>query len=731
MTEHASLATSPQVGKNQSVYVMKFGGTSVGTGERMSRVADIVLEYSSAGCPSVVVLSAMSSYVKKEGTTSRLIAAANAAIKQDEDTMSNMLHLLQASHIVAIHEALGTTQESLTLQKDVSDLIDRLRQFLNAIATIGELSARSHDYIMGAGEVLSTKIFSGVLRQKISKLYRDEDEKPRVRWCDLSKIVPISNSDRLCDQAFFNDLRQSVCNAMTGDSGRKLGAKDVVVVTGYIGDMPGGILEAVGRGYTDFTASLIASGLQAQELIIWKEVDGIFSADPRKIKDARLLERVTPEEAAELTFYGSEVIHPFSMEQVMTRKIPIRIKNTFKPHLQGTLVDPTDAWDMKHWKTRGAVAVTAKEDVTVITLRSNRKHINHAFLAKLFGILHQHRVNVDMISTSEVDVSLTIAKKRGLDDAVAELRGLGEVEIKTGLAIISVIGQRMKHITGMAAAIFMVLGREGVNLEMISQGASEINVSCVIQQDQIMKATECLHEYIILQNPVHSGTQSPREEQAGFELEDLQASQPADAAAAQSVSPPESRSGSIDRRQARLPDEGVLRRSSGTGSQVTVAAAGSQKTTDADIVKIKAEPKTIPVDKSRANGGNEGCDAAAGQLGKSPNMTRVVSSPEFRTFLSEVNRETLLASANRQYAKTGSSNSATKQVSDTGTSVRFSFGSGDSNDDANGDDDCKRIERETRSLPEAPAAEVGARNGDAPAAEVGARNGDVQFPVDI
>jgi aspartate kinase len=247
----------------------------------------------------------------------------------------------------------------------------------------------------------------------------------------------------------------------------------IPVVTGFFGVVPGSLLTQIGRGYTDFCAALCAVGLQASELQIWKEVDGIFTADPRKVPTARVLPYVTPEEASELTYYGSEVIHPFTMEQVINANIPIRIKNVENPQGQGTVIFPDDQSSVDHAATsesalavqeakrktsaRLPTAVTIKDNILVLNIRSNKKTISHGFFAKIFTILDKHGIIVDLISTSEVQLSLSmhgVFKKGLLDKVVADLETVGEVSFKRDMAILSLVGKQMKNMVGIAGRMF-------------------------------------------------------------------------------------------------------------------------------------------------------------------------------------------------------------------------------------------------------------------------------------
>jgi aspartate kinase len=283
---------------------------------------------------------------------------------------------------------------------------------------------------------------------------------------------------------FYKHLADAMTEKVLG-----CGAK-VPVITGYFGTVPGGLMDGeIGRGYTDLCASLVAVGLKAEELQIWKEVDGIFTADPGKVPTARLLATITPAEAAELTFYGSEVIHHLTMDQVIYAKppIPIRIKNVKSPRGSGTIVVPepelAPGKSLVHQRAPSTLgrrfpkrptAVTIKNGISVINVHSNKRSISHGFFAKVFSILDRRQISVDLISTSEVHVSMAIhagsVSAVDLQKATEELSECGEVSVLSKMAILSLVGAEMKNMIGIAGKMFSTLGENNVNIEMISQG---------------------------------------------------------------------------------------------------------------------------------------------------------------------------------------------------------------------------------------------------------------------
>lgn len=457
----------------------------------------------------------MSSYKKSQGTTSRLLKIAETVLNATGDDYTPILQSLKADHIDACKAAISNEELRQQCVNEVSAEFEKLSNFLEAVQTIEEVSTRSRDIIVGYGEKLSSRIMSFVLKNAgLDAVY-----------CPLDKILPhySSSDDMLLDQGFYDELSEKVAKFVV-DKLAHCSASAVPVVTGFIGHVPGGIMNAVGRGYSDFTAALLSAGLKRlqfmiKELQIWKEVDGIFTADPRQVPTARLLSTIYPDEAAELTYYGSEVIHPFTMEQVIRAKVSIRIKNTFQPAGPGTQILISDQNKDKPCGNEDkelllGTAVSVKTDVICLNIKSNRKSVSHGFLANVFSTLDKYGVVVDLISTSEVHVSLVMGctsnnltskslspistKPPKLEAILKDLRPLGECTVVHDVAILSLVGKQMKNSVGIAGKMFSTLAKEKVNIEIISQGSSEINISCVILESDATRALKRVHDVCIL-----------------------------------------------------------------------------------------------------------------------------------------------------------------------------------------------------------------------------------------
>ncbi len=457
------------------IIVQKFGGTSLGDGKRLKNVADIIQNTLASKKRVVAVVSAMSASEKAEGTTSQLLQASLHAARGE--AFWRFIRTVRRQHLSALDEAVGKPALREELRKFIHSELERLQGFLKAIQVIRELSPRSQDILLATGERLSARLLAATLRSRGI----------RAEVVDLIDVVP--EGVREVDPRFFRRLQGLMAKRCMPKKGA------VPIVTGFFGLMPNGLLREVGRGYTDFTAALISAGLgrkEAEEMQVWKEVDGIFSADPRRVPAARVLERISPVEAAELTYFGSEVLHPFTMERVVAARIPIRIKNTSNPEAAGTVIQ-----QMPKRKGSRITAVTAKRGVTIFSVESNRMYNAHGFMARVFKVLEDYAVNVDLISTSEVSISCTVERLEELEHARPALEALGVVSVTPGRTILAMVGEGMKYAVGTAGKMFSTLGDSAINIEMISQGASEINISCVIKEEDTEKGLRAIHRVFV------------------------------------------------------------------------------------------------------------------------------------------------------------------------------------------------------------------------------------------
>lgn len=272
----------------------------------------------------------------------------------------------------------------------------------------------------------------------------------------------------------------------------------IPVVTGFFGHVKGGIIRDVGRGYTDLTSALCAGALKAEQLQVWKESDGVFTGNPTKIEKARLIHLVTPNEASELTAFGNEVLHPFTMGCAIEDNVPISILNTFKPEGKGTRIASADEAELKERPgSHGITAICSKNHIKLLSISNTAKLDAHVYFMEIFKAFADHKVKTDLISTSMHNLTVTLHESNDEGSVHAVVDAINEFatcELEKEKAIVSCVGSGMRHQTGVAASVFETLSSADISLEMISQGASEINISAVIEANDQNKAIHVLHE---------------------------------------------------------------------------------------------------------------------------------------------------------------------------------------------------------------------------------------------
>lgn len=490
--------------------VLKFGGTSVG--KFAENIADIVKAGNQTD-RAAIVCSARSTKNKTEGTTNRLLRTARAAEHQGHRGYDDIVEAIRADHVQAAKDTLQNPDILASFTEEVNAECESLTKILESAQHLEEVTNRAEDKIIAKGEKLSCRYMAALLN----------DRGTPAQFVDLADIITFATPKKGLNEQFYADLAAALAREVEACGDK------VPVITGFFGNVPGGLLNTIGRGYTDLCAALVAVGIKARELQIWKEVDGIFTADPRKVPTAALLPSVTPSEAAELTFYGSEVIHPFTMEQVIRARIPIRIKNVMNPRGAGTIIFPDSIKTLEShsplrdglFRTRSSsllnaldtprrpTAVTIKHNIVVLNVHSNKRTRAHGFLMNIFSILDRWHLSVDLISSSEVHVSMALHSEsamlsgggedeymiqdKDLQGAVNDLGELGAIDIVPDMAIVSLVGKQLKNMIGISGKFFSVLGNNNINIEMISQGASEINISCVIDEREADRALNVVH----------------------------------------------------------------------------------------------------------------------------------------------------------------------------------------------------------------------------------------------
>lgn len=438
--------------------VMKFGGSSLANAERIRRVASIICGMLSRR--PVVVLSAMGD------TTDDLLAAAELALK---GTVS-------VDAVERLHRE--TARELGVAVADLDDLLTELRTLLTGISMLRELTPRSRDYLVSFGERLSVRMMSSYLcAQGVPAQFYDA-------WD--TGFVSDSNytAADLLPETWVN-LRRFFAD-YCGENGAAL---PVPIVTGFIAKDSNGFITTLGRGGSDLTATVIGAALLADEVQTWKDVDGILTTDPRIVPSVRTVPVATYDEVAELAYFGSQVLHPRSMQPCIQTGTPVRVKNSYNPDAPGSLIVTS------HVTAPAAVrAITSKKSVVLVDLVSTRMVGQYGFLAKVFDIFARHCVSIDVVATSEVSVSLTVDFKRVNFPALQkDLEEYADVEIKNDMAIVTVICD-VRQSSSILAASFEVLAANGINVQMISQGASKVNISMICGSSEADTVVRLLHE---------------------------------------------------------------------------------------------------------------------------------------------------------------------------------------------------------------------------------------------
>ncbi len=433
--------------------VMKFGGTSVGDPTRIANLCDIVSR--TLPLRPVVVVSAASK------VTDMLLTAARHARdgRVDPEPVED--------RVVALLTAFGL-DTSLVAQE-----FEGLRHALEAIAARRESTPELLDAVASFGERISVRSTAAVLRKRgVEAVHVDAFDLGMVTDANFGGAEPLAESADL--------LRAGV--AALVDAGK------VPVVTGFIGRTLDGRVTTLGRGGSDYSAAIIGAAIHADEIEIWTDVPGVMSADPRVAPDARTIPVLSFHEAAELAYFGAKVLHPKTIHPAVQRGIPVRVKNTFQPDHPGTVI--TAEGDSA---AHGARALAHKRGIRTVNIVSTRMLLAHGFLAKIFEVFARHRVVVDLVSTSEVSVSCTVDKEDGLEDAVRELRTYGEVTVRRDQALVCVVAAGLLDDPKPCARVFAVLAEENIPAQLLSMGASAINLSLLVPDEHGERAVRALH----------------------------------------------------------------------------------------------------------------------------------------------------------------------------------------------------------------------------------------------
>jgi aspartate kinase len=460
--------------------VMKFGGTSVGGGRQLRGVAAIVARHREER--PVVVASAM------RGVTDLLLNVANAAATGDRKTVRATLRELRERHFRAVEEALDEPANRQEVHREVAARLAQLRRSLTGVTLLGELSPRSRDRIAGWGEGCLVPILAGVLREQGIAAQVVGGERVIVTDRHFGEASP--------DLAATSERAATVLRPLVE-------AGTVPVVSGFVGATPEGVQTILGRGASDYSASILGHALDAREVWIWTDVNGVLTADPNLVSDAQPIPVLSYAEAAELSYFGAKVIHPRTMVPAAAKGIPIRILNTFEPDFPGTLISSEAAPN-----DRAVRALTSIGKATLLTVEGSGLVGGPRIVARACGVMAAQEANILLLSqsSSEHNVCFVVPASSGEElrlgletEFASELaRGeLSSIGVERQVCILATVGAGMRGAPGVAGRVFGTLGRHNCNILAIAQGGSELNISCVLQASDEALAMRVLHEELI------------------------------------------------------------------------------------------------------------------------------------------------------------------------------------------------------------------------------------------
>jgi aspartate kinase len=440
--------------------VMKFGGTSVESPAAIDRVARIVQER--LPLKPVVVVSAMAKI------TDQLLAMGRTAGRGDLPAALDLSRAARERHLATATELLGANTAT---HAELAAMFNALDELLRGISAVGELTPRTTDNVCSFGERLSSVLVTAAFGARGIPAVLVDARNVIVTDAAHTKAIPQmgETNDRL--QAHVRPLLE-----------RGL----VPVMGGFIGATRQGVTTTIGRGGSDFSAAIVGAGLDAERIEIWTDVDGMKTTDPNLCPEARRIREISFEEAAELAYFGAKVLHPATVVPAIQKNIPVLVLNSRNPKNEGTRITARGVRSTNVFK-----AIAAKKRITIVDVVSARMLMAHGFLKSIFEVFDKYRCPVDVVSTSEVSVSLTVDSDEVLPAIAAELRDLAEVKYEGHKAIVCLVGENIRGIPGIAAKVFAAIS--DINVRMISQGASEINITFVIEEDAVPEAVRRLH----------------------------------------------------------------------------------------------------------------------------------------------------------------------------------------------------------------------------------------------
>ncbi|HTW82351.1 MAG TPA: lysine-sensitive aspartokinase 3 [Terracidiphilus sp.] len=455
-----------------SLVVMKFGGTSVEDPAAIIRTATIVGGRVAQGKRPVVVVSAMAK------VTDQLLRAASCASQGDRTGALAVSSRLRSRHRDTAAALVKTPAEAATLIDLIDSKFDSLDEVLRGLAAILELTPRISDLIVSYGERISSQITAAAFRERGIDAAHVDARDVIITDSEFGRAAPM---DALIEQRAQEKLIPLLEKGM------------VPVMGGFISSNEAGMTTTLGRGGSDFTGALVGGAVNADAIEIWTDVDGIMTADPRVCPDALRVKIISFEEAAELAYFGAKVLHPATILPAVKKNIPVLVLNSRNAANEGTRIISIAPHCKSPFKS-----IAVKKKLSIIDVVASRMLMTHGYLRQIFEVFDRHKCAVDMVSTSEVSVSLTVDSNSSLPEISAELSKLADVKYEGKKALVCMVGEDIRGKNGMAAQVFSAIRH--INVRMISQGASEINMSFMIDEDDADEAVRSLHA-AFFQNP--------------------------------------------------------------------------------------------------------------------------------------------------------------------------------------------------------------------------------------
>jgi aspartate kinase len=443
--------------------VMKFGGTSVEDAAAIFNVASIVLREERA---CLVVISACA------GVTNALAEAGESASSGNVQDANRIIDALEVRHSAIANELFNQdSSDRFTnlLWKDTA----ALRKYVQSVAVLKELTPRTLDQFLSYGERWSSFLIHQLLLQFGHPVEFINATSLMITDHQFNRAVPIWDEIELRSRNQIFSLLEK---------------NQTVITQGFLGATTDGIPTTLGRGGSDYSASIFGAALDADEIQIWTDVDGILTADPSIFPDALAIDELTFDEASELAYFGARVLHPSTILPAVRKNISVRVMNSKRPDCKGTLIRKTARNEQCVVKS-----IAYKEGITVITVKSIEMLMSHTFLARLFEVFGRYKKSIDVIATAKVSVSITIDDIANLKEIENELKEFAEVQIEGSKAVFCVVGENMKRTRGIAARVFNALDEAGINVDVISNGASHINLTFVVDEDDIVSAVHAIH----------------------------------------------------------------------------------------------------------------------------------------------------------------------------------------------------------------------------------------------